>query len=266
MKRFIILLLVINLGVTGCTEPSDTAPNSNRETDGFWYLTDGQLRKKFDGSIQHIDFTLIQKHTNNSVVSSFLLYDAPHRGFNLLIHRRIRAQDKFLESWDFHETKSGRSELSCFESLNDYLGLPATLRLVAWAHAPFRETIGPQAHAETNDWVTTDIPVANSNLYKLEQIIDPESGMPKEFTLWMSPQKVTQIGKVTHIARIDDNYMPMGISIATDEQETAVRFRNGEVIDVGHSVNIIEAYSQYIDFSNQSCIAKQFTSQQFKQL
>lgn len=264
MKSLTILAVAITLGIVGCDQSMQTNASENNRSGDYWYIADGELSDKFNGSTKHIDFTLIQRRSNDSVISGFALYDVHHRGYNLLVHRRTQTGNKFLESWDFHATQNGKSETSCFESLNDYQSLPATLRLVAWAHAPFQMNYDHHVQTEASQWTTTEIPVASSNLYKMEQMIDRSTAMPKHFKLWVSPQKLIQKAYVKHIALIDQQYMPVSIEILTEEQETAVKLGDGAVFADGHSV--IEAYRQYIDSPTESCFVKQFLPEQLKQL
>lgn len=266
MKSLTILVMTITLGIVGCDQSMQTNASENNRSDEYWYIADGELSKKFNGSVKHIDFTLIQRRSDETVVSGFVLYDVHHRGYNMLIHRRTRTGSKFLESWDFHGTQTGKSELSCFGSLSDYHSLPASLRLIAWAHAPFQLTNDGHVQIGASQWTRTEIPIAGSNLYRMEQMIDRSTEMPKQFKLWVSPRKLIQKANVKHIALIDQQYMPVSIELLTGQQETTVKLRNGAVFADGHSVNVIEAYRQYIDSPTDSCFVKQFLPKQLKQL
>lgn len=266
MKIFAMLMVVISVGVAGCDQSAEINTVGTDRSDTNWYVADGELATQLNGSTKYVEFTLIQKRSSDSVVSGFVLYDVHHRGYNVLIHRRIKTATNLIESWGFHGTQNGESEVSCMESLNDDFTLPTTLRMVAWTHSPFDIGVAPNAHPTLSTWTKEKIPVVNSNLFKLEQKIDWITGMPESFKLWSSPGKIIQTGKVTQMAMIDRVYMPVRIKIATNKQEVNVMLRNGAVLSNTERTNMIEAYRRYIESPTATCASPHFSNDQLKQL
>ncbi|ARM84268.1 hypothetical protein [Marinobacter salarius] len=266
MKILAMLVVALGIGIAGCDQSIEINTAGTDRSDTNWYIADGEIATQLNGSTEYVDFTLIQKRSSGSVVSGFVLYDVHHRGYNMLIHRRTKTEAGLIESWSFHEIQNGKSEVSCMESLNDYFTLPATLRMVAWTHAPFDNIVAPNAHPTISTWTKGEIPVVNSSLFKLEQKIDRITRMPENFRLWSSTGKVVQMGKVTQMALIDQLYMPVSIKIVTDEQEVSVMLRNGAVLSNTESANGIEAYLRYIESPTATCVSPHFSNDQLKQL
>lgn len=266
MKILTMVVVAIGIGISGCDQSIEINTAGTDRSDTNWYIADGELATQLNGSTEYVDFTLIQKRSSGSVVSGFLLYDVHHHGYNMLIHRRIKTSTGLLESWSFHETQNGKSEVSCMESLNDYFTLPATLKMVAWTHDPIDNSVAPNAHPTISTWTKGEIPVVNSNLFKLEQKIDRITGMPERFRLWSSPGQTIQMGQVMQMALIDRLYMPVSIKIVTNEQEVSVMLRNGSVLSNTESANVIDAYRRYIESPTATCGFPHFSNDQLKQI
>lgn len=248
-----IFIVAISLAVVSCEKSSPSGINGSNETEKHWYVTDGTLDGAFYGLPAPIEFTLIQKYTPKSVTTGFVLHDLQHYGYNFLMHKSIKKGNRYFERWSSHWNMNGVSEIHCIESLNDSASLPATLRLVSWAHVPFDETRESRVEGGYSQWSTSAVPIANFGNYELEQTIDSATGMPRTLELWSLPNVLLQMGVVSRSVSIQGFYMPAQIDIQNNGYYGSVRFRNGEVVGDEHSVRIINAYLKYMDLPNDSC-------------